>query len=283
MSEPLQEGRFEPLHDAHAIEQVAIGLHFSAPLDDERMRAAVRTILDRFKAELPGGGDLQTLTLAVGQFPAGAFAGSRQAAGRVFNRVRPDGTLDSELRVESASVTFRTTAYTRWANVSADAMKYMVALQSMYLAKASIAGFSLSFVDKFYWVGEDLSKFRADALLRVGSRYVCPHVYDSTDLWHSYTGAFLRPAPATKRLLNVNVDCLDQQEQVDGTVRRYVQVTTSLTDMLNQPGYTATPPVAVNDAASVVAAAFDDLHSFSKDVFANIISDKMGQRIALIE
>lgn len=269
--------RFEPLHEAHAIEQVLFVVQISPALDD-RALAEARKIAGQFRSELPGSTEIQGFAMAIGgpgpmtPIPTGPMVGS------VFHRTRPDGTIENELRIERASVTFRTTSYTRWDAVWTQASKYLSALVPHYLSRASLSALSLNFVDKFVWAGE-VGRAGAGLLLRSGSNYLCPHIFAAEDLWHSHTGVFLRPNDATKRLLNINVDCLDQS-QPDGQ-RRVVGITTVLTDFLNQPGYTAT--VVSPDDRSFIDHRMKQLHNFSKETFGNIINDDMSKRIALID
>lgn len=275
--EASQDGRFEPLHDAHAIEQMALALHFEGGINESAM-LALRKATDHFKTDLPGVSDLQTVTLAVGNFPAGVLSSPRAALGRSYKLTRPDGTVETELRLEGNVVNYQTTAYTRWVKVWESAWRYLSIVQPIYLASSKLAAVSLNYVDKFHWLGEP-DKYRPSALLRPGSRYISPHVHGLTDLWHSHTGAYLRPNERTKRLMNVNLDCLDQQNAA-GEQRRVIQITTVLTDMLNQPGYTATDANAAA-APDFVANAFSDLHRFSKELIAEVLNDDMCTRIAL--
>lgn len=267
-------GRFEPLHEAHAIEQVLFVVQVDRPLDDGAFAEARRTA-SQFKSELPGSAEIQGFAMAIGRpgpvtpIPAGPMVGS------VFHKTRSDGTIENELRVELASVTFRTTSYTRWDAVWTQARRYLDALVPIYLSRANVSGLSLNFVDKFVWTGE-VRECRAGSLLRSGSKYLCPHIFAAEDLWHSHTGVFLRPDEATKRLVNINVDCIDQN-QPDGQ-RRVVGITTVLTDLLNQPGY----PATVVDGSSFIDHRMKQLHNFSKETFGNIINDDMSKRIALV-
>ncbi|MGH9906867.1 MAG: hypothetical protein ACRD8U_14950, partial [Pyrinomonadaceae bacterium] len=197
----------------------------------------------------------------------------------VFRSTRRDGTVENELKVERASITYRTTSYSRWDAVWGRARIYFDALLPTYVAQGRVLGISLNYVDKFFWRGE-VRECRPSLLLRPTSNYLCPHVYDAEDLWHSHTGAFIRVDDATKRLLNVNVDYLDEN-QPNG-IRRVVVITIVLTDLMNQPGYTAWHLTAENPS-ELFATRMSQLHNFGKEVFGNIINDTMSRRIALTD
>lgn len=270
-----QNGHFEPIHEAHAIEQVLFALQIDRPLDDAAF-SEVRKVAEQFQSELPGHAEIQGITLAIGApgpTPQDALAGS------VFRKVRPDGTIESELRVDRLSVTFRTTLYTRWDAVWIRARKYFDAVIPKYVSQASISGIGLNFVDKFAWSGKP-TECRPDSLLRKGSKYICPHIYLAQDLWHSHTGIFLRVDDATKRLLNINIDCVDENRP-NGS-RRVIAIKTVLTDLINQPGYVPSK-VAAGDVGGFLDAHMQKLHVFGKEVFGSTINDEMSKRIALID
>jgi uncharacterized protein (TIGR04255 family) len=268
-----QNGRFEPLHEAHAIEQVIFVVQIDRPLDDTNI-AAIYKVAEQFQPELPGRVEIQGFALTIGsRGPSGPIS-----AGRVFSRTRPDGTTESELRVERDSVTFRTSLYTRWNEIWGQARKYFDAIVPMYVGQANISGISLNYVDKFLWVGVP-AECRPNILLRPESIYLCPYVYNVQDLWHSHTGAFMRVSNETKRLLNVNVDCLDENRP--NGIQRVVAITTVLSDLINQPGY-APSQVAANAATEFLDTRMRQLHDFGKEVFGKIINDDMCRRIALV-
>lgn len=267
-----QQGQFEPIHAAHAIEQVLFSIQFDLPLD-EAVFLQARDIAKQFKKELPGVLETHGLT-----FTVDASSPSIPTKGFVFRSVMPDGTVGNELRLEPNSITFRTALYSRWDAVWSQASTYFKALGSIYAAQTKISGITLHYVDKFVWAG-DLTKFRPTLLLRDESKYLCPHVYTLKDLWHSHTGAFIRADTRTKRLLNVNVDCLDENRL--GDISRVVAIATVLTDQLNQPGY---EPCYVNENGIVelVDTHMQGLHIFGKNVLGDVINAEMCKRIALL-
>jgi hypothetical protein len=48
--------RFEPIHDAHAIEQVALVVQFFGAVDDDVQFSRIIEAGEEFREELPGGG-----------------------------------------------------------------------------------------------------------------------------------------------------------------------------------------------------------------------------------
>jgi uncharacterized protein (TIGR04255 family) len=273
-------GNFEPIHDAHAIEQVQIVINF-AQLLDEVLFGQVRQAMAIYKtdAELPGGSELQSIAIGFGQNP-GFFVGApgQISKGFLMQRIAPNGAIETEVRIEVNSITFRTTLYSRWNTVWGQFSKYLKSIVSMYAGNSPVMHVSLSFVDKFFWVGERAT-CQPKVLLRPNSRYLCPYIYDSPDLWHSHTGAFLPVDQFTKRLLNVNVDYLD--EQMVDQPRRIINISTVLTDMLNQPGFKP-HQLSPIEAFDKLQERLVQLHEQSKHFFSEVISDEMCKRIALL-
>lgn len=269
-------GRFEPIHDAHAIEQVAIVVQFSRQLDDEQLTAAVAAA-GQFKDELPGAAEIQAVAITLGGAIPVMPPMPNAIGGRIMNRVRPDGVVESELRMERATLVFRTTTYTRWADFWGQARRYFGSLLPIYAPGGEIGAIGLNYVDKFYWNG-DAADIRPALLLRQGSRYVSPYVYEARDLWHSHVGAFVRDGQYVKRLVNINLDCSDE---IRPTQRRVIAITTVLTDMLHQPGYGSLD--LAGSAVEFFSERAEQLHTDSKRAFAEVIDEQMCRRIALAE
>lgn len=271
----MQNGRFEPIHEAHAIEQVVFVLQFEMPLGEPSFLQA-REAANQFKDELPGIQEIRGFSFVIG---SGAPTRSEPASGVSFRSVERDGTVAHELRIERASVTFVTNLYSRWDAIWQQASKYFNTLAPIYAAQSNLVGVSINYVDKFVWSG-DLVGCDPNLLLRAQSKYLCPHVYEAEDFWHSHTGAFSRIDASTKRLLNVNVDYLDENRVAN--VRRIVAITTGLTDQFNQLDYQ--PSVIGQDQVNnFIDSHMQQLHMFGKEVFGNIINETMSKRIALTE
>lgn len=278
---------FEPIHDAHAIEQVAMALQFASQVDDAAF-SEILIVADAFKNVLPRATDfagVQIMFAGQGMMPVAPqpaipfnFANAQSVPmGRSFAKFRANGSLEAEVRIDRSTVTYRTSAYTTWREVWATAKDYFDHVIPTYAEAAQPASISLNYLDKFRWTGSP-QNVRVGELLRVGSPYVTPHVFSLDDMWHSHTGAFLRIDEATKRLVNINVDCIDDLSS--GAPKRTIAIATVLTDMLNQPSYV---PTLVKKGDLI--AFFDDqlklLHDASKQIFGETIGDDMCKRIAL--
>ena len=278
-------GQFEPIHAAHAIEQVVFVLQFDRALTSDAFALATESAIQfNTDEDLPA---LIPIEIPRVTFSFGIAGGNVQQTqpsgttlGIILRRTAPNGAIAKELRVEPHAITFITSLYTRWDTIWAQANTYFNALIPKYIAgQANATGIHLNYLDKFVWNG-DINNCNQNLLLRPGSNYLCPNVFGVDDLWHSHTGAFIRVDNKVKRLLNINVDCLDENRP-EG-LRRVVAVTTVLSDQLNQPGYEPYD-FGNNDTIEFVNTHMRTLHELGIDVFTNIINDEMCRRIALIE
>ena len=91
-------------------------------------------------------------------------------------------------------------------------------------------------------------------------------------------GEFVRADGQTKRLVNVDVDYVD--EYTSDKPRRALTVKTLLTDTFNQAGYEPTD-LTPQTGSDFVETHVNQLHDLSKNILANIISSEMAERIAL--
>ncbi len=266
--------KFSPLHEAHAIEQVAFVIQMDGFLTIDEFNS-VRTASEHFKDELPGFEEAQPI-LFIGQQtnPNGAPLARTNIFRRKFSS---DGAIELELGIQPNGLTFRTTRYTRWNDVWQAASKKLEALYPLCSVGRRPAAIALNYVDKFVSGGLPTNA-KVDQLLKVGGKYVANHVISANDLWHSHTGIFLQPKPHVKRLLNINLDCLE--ENASSGPRRAVAITTSLTDMLNQPGYKEVPHTRDGDWP-YICETIQELHSVNKVVISEILSEEMSKRIAL--
>lgn len=266
--------RFEPLHRAHAIEQVVLGVQLAREVNDADFTEADQE-LQRLPTAQWKRTELQTFAVAFGLMPVAPPSGG--LSGYLYQKTQSDGSVAAELRLDRIAVTFRTTLYTRWDEVWAEARSYIERILPSFVRSAPLAAVSLTYVDKFIWNGP-LQAAKPSALLRLDSPYLTPHIFDQENLWHSHTGAFLRYDDQTKRLMNVNINCTDEARA--GGVARVVTITTVLSDMLNQPGYNASA-LDPDDVTTFIHTHLNALHDFDKAILRKILTAEMSRRIAL--
>lgn len=269
---------FNPIHTAHAIEQVVFAIQFANPLQGAAF-AAILEKAEQIASDLPAHAILSQQGFMFNPHSGAVpFQLNGTITGKAFQRVAPDGSIEKGLRVEQNALSFHTSVYTRWMDVWSAARQFFEPLAPMYAAQSQLTQVGLTYIDKFEWLG-DADLCDPLILLRPQSEYLSPSVYCAKDLWHCHTGAFIRTDKQTKRLRNVNVDYVDDNRP-DGQTRRVVAITTALTDMLNQPSYDSTE-VTSETCVSFVERHMEELHIANKQVLHGTIADEMSRRIAL--
>ena len=270
---------FRPVHEAHAIEHLLATIHFDRPIDDHGIRTAIE-LMAQFQVELPGRNEIRGMGFQIGPqgvMPLTQGGPSEVPDGLVRFLMDGRGVMVKELRVDRQSIVFRTQAYTRWDAVWSEARGYIQALLPR-LGVANLSAYSLAYVNKFIWTGSPESA-QSESLFRPDSPYVTSKSLEAKDLWHCHTGRFESNSTQVKRLEAVNLDCADEQDEA-GQPQRVVRISTTITDIFNQPGFT---PHQVNgeEALPMLDRAFPELHIVLKDVFSKIVSDSVAAQIGL--
>lgn len=273
---------FEPLHKAHSIEQVSLAVVFAKEIGDEELRAA-RKALGK-PDELPGYSEMRGMSFA---FSAGAVASAgaqvsgpaigSAPSGHVFTRVRPDGTVESQLQVQKLAIAFLTSSYTRWTDLSAQTRRYIDHLLPIYAAGCEVAQVQLAYSDKFLSTSTPETS-TPGRILREGSPYLAHTVFRAQNLWHCHTGTFERVGETVKRLRNVQVEFVTETRE--DQERGVLAIRTTLADMYNQPGFKQSQ-FKPESAAQHVCETLEELHAIDKEILRDILTDEMARRIAL--
>lgn len=291
---------FDPVHKAHAIEQVMFVLRFEGEADGSALAEADKTLIG--DPGLPGKNEIMGLSIQLGMalpppptmrrptphgynhfhtrsdvLPMLTNESRQWPHGYNHFHSRPDGLVDIELTVDRSSLVFRTLNYDRWAENWKQAKKYIAKFLPAYTQTAKLAAIGLNYSDKFVWKGAP-ETCDAAYVLRKGSDYVSPRIFTAPDLWHSHSGAFGKEEGNTKRLTTVNLDMLDEPTP-EGN-RRALAITSVLTDMFNQPGYEPLR-LAPDNTLAFIDQRMQELHALDKKILGSILTENMVKRIAL--
>jgi uncharacterized protein (TIGR04255 family) len=276
MTSVLNQENFDPIHEAHAIEQAAFIVQFDRPLNDTVFKD-VKEATKQFENELPGKVEIQGVSFAMGMTSASTYPATSE--GTLLRLVLPDGTIHSELRVERSMLTFLTTRYTGWNLVFKQVCNYFNVLLPHYFPNAALIGASLNYVDKFVWNGP-LENCNPKLLIREDSKYLCNHIFETKELWHSHTGVFSHTDEFSRRLLNINVNYLDELNPEEQ--KRVIIITTSIADQFNQQNYKPLDNSNSESSLEMIKCHMQEMHNFNKEVLGQIITQQMCERIALI-
>lgn len=274
---PTTTETFEPLHDAHSIEQVVVVVQFDRMVDDVTFQS-IRNFCNKYDNFFPSRTEIQQIfSIAFNQGTPIPNA-QNSSTGLSFKIFSADGSIQTELRIERTGITYRTTSYTRWSLIWPQVKEYFDDLIPLFASQARVSNVSLNYVDKFIWRG-DFENFTPSLLLNTESQYICGHIFNAPDFWHCHTGAFSKSDEQTKRLMNVNVDYLDEINN-RGETRKVISITTIITDYFDQPGYGAPnyTEATIND---FINTHLHSMHKSDKDILSDILVEKIARRIAL--
>lgn len=276
----MPENAFNPIHEAHAIERVVFALQFSESVGAPTVRD-IDEVLEQFSEELPRKDEIQDLRVSISNTPSSGLAHSQtgELSGIIRQRISADGSIEDELRASLDTLQYQTSKYTRWNDIWGKTGSYFKAALPEYLNRADLFSVTLNYLDRFFWNG-DFGAFSPSELLREDSRFLAHHIFQLDDLWHSHTGAFLKVDGHTKRLMNVNLDCIDHKDDARGP--RSIGIRITLTDSFNQDGYEALD-VTSELAPSLVNDHMSAMHDMNKDILRSLITDDMASRIGLDE
>lgn len=277
---------FKPLHEAHAIETVVVSVQFQQPLPDEVLRAAFQ-VADSFHERLSGKQEMRSMGVRIG--PEGVSQMQSPSAalpdGLVRFRANPSAVTVEELRVERQSLTYVTQIYGGWQHFwqgASSLINPVLTSIASELGIGTVTSYALTYIDRFVWEGEP-SQCKAGLLLNESTAFVSPFVLGSEDLWHSHSGQFLRVSDYVKRLMVVNLACVDepaQDENYNSIKKRVVRIESSVSDVFNQEGFLRRDAAEYN-IQSEINERFASLHEKQRDILQNILNKNMLKKIGM--
>jgi hypothetical protein len=275
-----------PIHDNHAIDVMAASVAFSEPIPDRLLKSVLKA--SEGVAIAVG---LKSRHLARGvQFtvgPAGvAPIGSPPVVGYVFNaimpgsdEVGPSSRISEQLRVEQAQIAYRTWNYVSWSWQIERMKALMLPALAAVQDAVSFSAMRLEYLDRFRFAGI-ANEADFTTLIRRNSPLVAPHIFSRSDLWHSYTGAFLPSKDTRKRLQQVHIDVVDDPAEVISGIPqvRWANIMTAREDRIRSEG--------IDDPAQnpdLTLEEFSGYHLELKEMLAEVITDDLAQRIYLLD
>lgn len=266
---------FQPKAGEHAVVEVVFNATLENHIAPKDMEVLAKSH-DRFKSELPRLNRSQTVELFLGEGPPPPnLQIPVPTAGVMFERIKPDGTLEWRLNVSSNSLTVNCLAYTRWGEVWPRACRHMAeAARIVGGGNQRVTNLTLQYIDIFEWHGTE-EPYDIGLLLRVGTGAVPSDIGKRGVLWHLHQGWFNfsnLPYPG-RQLERVHLDAvLDEQSnpivKVDTLIRADLEQPLSNSDLFRQNG-------------AVAEKMFSYLHDRSKEVFSDFLTEDAAKGIGL--
>jgi uncharacterized protein (TIGR04255 family) len=260
--------KLRPIGEAHSIDEFLLAVRIARPVSDSlftKCRAQLRDAA--LKADIPVQPGLPEFEVMV-PVPA--------PSGVAFQRFTKLGTVEEEIRLEPAMISYRTTTYRRWADVEELLKRIVFPVLREYLVEVpSVSTLVLQYIDRFF-AGEPGDQDCSELFLKASPWIVTSLVAKQT-LWHSHCGLFEETQGATRRLINVNVDVSDRRPPGSDTAVRSVAILTLCSDQFMDLSQLVDPASFPSEAR----ARFQVLHKRSKKLLAEVLSKPYLERISL--
>lgn len=199
--------RYAALREANALQRVLFAIEFSREFSETEFSAFGHPSYPWVR-ELPRRSVSNAVSL---QIPTNRIVPEEnKVVGLSYELFKNDGSIKSGLKFDNKHILFIVGEYTSWNEIWPNACRYLKPALGLALNNNSIVSFAVEYTDLFFATG-DYSRFDARKLLKLGSEYVPPHVFDRTQNFHFYTGFFKTLLdPAEHRVLTrINADLKD--------------------------------------------------------------------------
>ena len=223
----VDKTRIQPVGGDHAIEVMAIGVEWTAPLDDSRLHAlqSIYTDNQKLKDLFPQFAPIQAFLIQGIHQIAGTSQQLLQepddithpqfvakASGFDANRVEADGKISWGISIRPEFLSCTCTAYDRWKNVKPSVLEALGPFIDAALGLgAEINAIGLQYQDAFRLL-DGISPETTKQLFRQESRWIPSHLFDEPSFWHCNQGWFSNGYNSRRILNNITTDLAE----VDG-------------------------------------------------------------------
>jgi hypothetical protein len=196
--------------------------------------------------------------------------------GALFNAYfEPEGdsaipeAISEQLQIDHQSIVYRTWSYVSW-NFHKNRIKALLEpIVPNVFDVVGLAHARLEYRDRFYFNGPIEDVDNSD-LFQSDSRYIVPNAFQTKSEWHSYTGNYIETNGVFKKLLQIAINAVDEQE--DGNSKRRVDVLTAIENRYQ-------PDVEIS--AEAVFTEMDRAHDDLIATMSELITKEMAARIYL--
>lgn len=261
----------EPIGGKHAIEVMAIGIEWAAPMGESEMKEleATYTTSSYLQEFLPSLTPLHELALNIG-IP-GNFVAENRAGGFDLKQFKSNGNVAWAVSIRPGFIACNCMDYDRWASIKPTAIELLTPFLKAAIAKGQqIQAVGLQYQDVFR-VNCAIGSESLATLFRQNSAFIPGHLLKQHSLWHSHQGWFSE-SPEQQRLLNnVNLDVLEQDSHLLVKLNGQHRVFS-----LSGDGKVS----RVIDGEQL-EEILDFLHIQNKKVLGEVLSDEILDRIGL--
>jgi uncharacterized protein (TIGR04255 family) len=282
--------RWQPAHDAHAIERVSLTFELAELIPTKPWQSLLNAGTELFPKlglgttiEEAGatrfvftGGPMGTPFVMSNDMTLNSEASTR---GRVFRRME-GGQIREEVSLYRNRFTFSTASYSRWLDFKERTAELLRSTLDQALPLVNLVAIRLEYWDRFVFSGS-MSEVNYEELLRRGSPYVPDFPFSTSENWHSHVGYFVPDGEASsKQLINLNIDMIDLTEAAPPESSPTMPVQRRSAGIYSMAQDRINPSASPADFGGTISN-MEELHTILKDVLSEVLTDETQKRIAL--
>jgi hypothetical protein len=263
----------------HSIDEFFLGIRLSRPVSDRLFAASRVKLRDAASgADMPAANTFGTIQIPrLPGVPEFELTIPQPApTGVAYQRYTKLGTVEEELRLEPVMISYKTSSYERWSNVTHIVESAIFPVLKDYLSEVPyVLGLIIQYIDLFY--ADTDGDQDCSELFCPNSKWLVSSLTKKRTMWHSHCGLFEDVAEGSRRLINVNVDVSDRKPPRSEASYRSVAILTLCSDQFLDNHR----PVDIESFPSEARTRFNSLHDRSKQLLSEVLSTAYQDRIGL--
>lgn len=267
----IQNCSIAPINSEHAVKSVSFICELGANLSSEKIQEVISHydhsdgLRNLFHKKTEG----RETSISLSPNGIDVSNKSGQINQVVLERIGERGEVEFALAIRNNVINFNSNLYSRWANVSNDAVALLNEFTGLVLPDPGISVFGLQYVDEFIVTGE-INSFRPQMLFKLNNHILPSHIANMAGPWHNHTGWFDDATLAQDKILhNLNINVVPQHEKL------VIQIIGAHRYILSAPSSSA------SDIRADMTNKFLILHEKNKDLLRGLLNETACAEIHL--
>lgn len=274
------QGSWSPIYENHAIDNMAVVVAFSQPIPDLAFKKALRQAEEAaFANGLRSRNVVPQMQLLIGPAAPGQ-ATPQSNAGLIFNSMAPaerdDGAptvtrISEQLKLEQGAFMYRTWDYVSWRHEWKRISTLLEPALGVLEGVVSWASIRMEYLDRFRLDADPLPG-NLQSLLRQGSRWLAPHIFEQNEEWQNNTACFLPQEDDTRRLLQIFISTGDQPHSASNSANaRWLNIVSARQNIFSSAGDN-------EFNSNMLQEQLDKLHMELKTALSEVITDAFAEK-----
>lgn len=269
--------RLYPFAGDHAIQNAIMVFEWGpdqhgAGLNAEQIKAVADAAKASLHNDFPKIEEMRFVSL---QLSPDSISQSQQAEFGGLKLVRPGPYGSSEARsitIARDHCAIQFSDYTRWGQIKADFDRYMTHIVPAVCAFTSIKTVAMQVTDVFTWK-DDAAKLSLSEVFAEGSRWLPPHIFQLSGLWHSHHGFFVEGTESQGFTQLDNVNISRARSDLGDVLQILMSHRATLVNPCTDSRY--------ESGTHIGSKIFDKLHSDNKSILKEVLTPQVLSKISL--